>query len=166
MLVSLTKRYAIMTLVRGARERIQKPPLFLNMLVLLIQLLEIFTKRSETWCSILMEMNKQTNKKIIFHTPLGAWFIRQLNTTHWLFETRCHMSFFMLIFFSSLSLSTLFRYSNELLGLEGMVKIKNPDENLLNGNHTISITPDSDAKIPNNDITDSKRFVFFFGSLN
>lgn len=27
MVVSLTKRYAIMTLVRGARERTQKPPL-------------------------------------------------------------------------------------------------------------------------------------------
>lgn len=52
----------------------------------------------------------------------------------------------------------LFRSSNELLGLEGMVKIKNPDENLLNGNHTISIG-DSDAKISTNDITDSKRFA-------
>lgn len=52
-----------------------------------------------------------------------------------------------------------FRYSNELLGLEGMVKIKNPDENLLNGNHTISITGDSDVKISHNDITDSKRFL-------
>lgn len=51
----------------------------------------------------------------------------------------------------------LFRYSNELLGLEGMVKIKNPDEHLLNGNHTISIG-DSDVRISTNDITDSKRF--------
>lgn len=50
------------------------------------------------------------------------------------------------------------RYSNELLGLEGMVKIKNPDENLLNGNHTISIG-DSDIKISTNDITDSKRLI-------
>ncbi|XP_055304554.1 GATA zinc finger domain-containing protein 7 isoform X2 [Sitodiplosis mosellana] len=47
--------------------------------------------------------------------------------------------------------------NNELLGLEGMVKIKNPDENLLNGNHSISIIGDSDVKISNNDITDSKR---------
>lgn len=41
-----------------------------------------------------------------------------------------------------------------------MVKIKNPDENLLNGNHTIAIG-DSDIKISTNDITDSKRFVSF-----
>lgn len=61
---------------------------------------------------------------------------------------------------------SMFRYSNELLGLEGMVKIKNPDENLLNGNHTISIG-DSDTKISTNDITDSKRsriLRFFFSN--
>lgn len=55
----------------------------------------------------------------------------------------------------------LFRFSNELLGLEGMVKIKNPDENLLNGNHTHTISiGDTDVKISTNDITDSKRFAF------
>lgn len=37
-----------------------------------------------------------------------------------------------------------------------MVKIKNPDENLLNGNHTISIDPN--PKTSANDI-DAKRFV-------
>lgn len=56
---------------------------------------------------------------------------------------------------------SLFCYSNELLGLEGMVKLKNPDEHLLNGNHTISIG-DSDTKISTNDITDSKRSFFYF----
>lgn len=48
--------------------------------------------------------------------------------------------------------------SNELLGLEGMVKIKNPDEHLMNGNHIVSIGADSDTKIPNNDVTDTKRY--------
>lgn len=37
-----------------------------------------------------------------------------------------------------------------------MVKIKNPDENLLNGNHIISIDPN--PKSSSNDV-DSKRFV-------
>lgn len=59
----------------------------------------------------------------------------------------------------------IIRYSNELLGLEGMVKIKNPDENLLNGNHTIAIG-DSDIKISTNDITDSKRFALFCVASN
>lgn len=39
-----------------------------------------------------------------------------------------------------------------------MVKMKNLDENLLNGNHSVAIM-ESETKIPSNDITDSKRFV-------
>lgn len=50
------------------------------------------------------------------------------------------------------------RNSNELLGLEGMVKIKNPDENLLNGNHAISVDPN--PKASTNDV-DPKRFLLY-----
>lgn len=39
-----------------------------------------------------------------------------------------------------------------------MVKIKNPDENLQNGNHTISIDPN--PKASSNDI-DAKRYILF-----
>lgn len=58
---------------------------------------------------------------------------------------------------SSFSNFMLF-YSNELLGLEGMVKIKNPDENLLNGNQN---APHSDLEmsISINELTDSRRWV-------
>lgn len=44
-----------------------------------------------------------------------------------------------------------FLYRNELLGLEGMVKIKNPDDNVTNSNSVVSIDPkasigDADTK--------------------
>lgn len=45
-------------------------------------------------------------------------------------------------------------FSNELLGIEGKVNLKNQEENLANGNHVISIDP----KASNTEI-DSKRFV-------
>lgn len=46
--------------------------------------------------------------------------------------------------------------SNELLGLEGMVKIKNPDESLLNGNQTVR-SSEIDITALANEITDSRR---------
>lgn len=46
-------------------------------------------------------------------------------------------------------------FRNDLLGLEGMVKIKNPDENLTNG--TLTVLSELNAR-NNNDI-DAKRFV-------
>lgn len=39
----------------------------------------------------------------------------------------------------------LIRYRNELLGLEGMVKIKNPDEQLVNGSSIICTEPNPKA---------------------
>lgn len=49
-----------------------------------------------------------------------------------------------------------FLYRNELLGLEGMVKIKNPDDNVTNSNSVVSIDPK--ASIGD---ADTKRCCFF-----
>jgi len=57
--------------------------------------------------------------------------------------------FFMIL---NLLLCVCFVYRNEFLGIEGMVKIKNPDDNLRNSTSFISI----DTK-PSGDETDSKR---------
>lgn len=54
-----------------------------------------------------------------------------------------------------------FLYRNELLGLEGMVKIKNPDDNVINSNSVVSIDPK--ASIGD---ADTKRCCFCFNYCN
>lgn len=46
---------------------------------------------------------------------------------------------------------------NDLLGLEGMVKLKNPDEHHMNGMATLSIEPNSKSVASE---TESKRYVY------
>jgi hypothetical protein len=48
----------------------------------------------------------------------------------------------------------IFNYRNELLGLEGMVKIKNPDDNVNGSNAALSV----DMKSTSGNESESKRF--------
>lgn len=72
------------------------------------------------------------------HLAVGSYLVgaRQANTvfTFFIFLHKCNCYLCLLCFY-------LVRYRNELLGLEGMVKIKNPDEQLVNGSSIICTEP-------------------------